>query len=229
VSQDFHLFGPAHVAILAAIAAAAVVSARVARRRPAAVRIALGALLAANELVWWVWRIGHEGLHRNALPLQFSDLTIWVTVAALLTLSRWTVEVAYYAGLASAAMAVLTPDLWAPFPSYPTVYFFLEHGGLIIAVAALVGGGMARPGGFWRAWVVLNVFAAAVGAFNAVLGTNYMYLCRKPAGASLLDWFGPWPWYLLPAEIAAVALFWLLRAPWRVSTSSGTPVPARPR
>lgn len=229
MNQGFHLFGPAHLAILAAIAVASAALARAARRRPTAVRIALGVFLAVNEAVWWIWRIAHEGISRTALPLQLCDLAIWVTVAALFTRAQWTVDMAYYAGLAAAGMAALTPDLWAPFPSYPSVYFFLAHGGVIVAVTALAGGGAVRPGVFWRAWIILNVYAAAVGALNAVLGTNYMYLCRKPAGASLLDWFGPWPWYLAPAWIAGLTLFALLWLPWRLSTGASTPAPARPR
>jgi hypothetical integral membrane protein (TIGR02206 family) len=154
---------------------------------------------------------------QDHLALQFSDFAIWLTIIALLTLSRWSFEVSYYAGLTAAGMAVLTPDLWAPLASYPSVYFFLEHGGVVIGVITMVCGGIAQPGrgSVWRAVLALNLWAAGVGLFNAVFGTNYMYLCRKPAGASVLDYFGPWPVYLVGAEIMAVALFWLLWIPFR--------------
>lgn len=178
----------------------------------------LGVFLLVNELVWWSYRLRQEGFRfPEGLPLQLSDLVIWLTIITLLTGSIRAFEVAYYAGLTTATMAVLTPDLWAPLASYPSIYFFLEHGGVIVALLTLVCGGMARPrpGSVWRALIATNLWAAAVGAFNAVFGTNYMYLCRKPAGASLLDYLGPWPWYIATSQAIAIALFWLLWLPFR--------------
>jgi hypothetical integral membrane protein (TIGR02206 family) len=65
--------------------------------------------------------------------------------------------------------------------------------------------------------LVLNIYAALVGLFNAWYHTNYMYLCEKPEGASLLDWLGPWPWYILSGEAVALALFSLLWLPFRAA------------
>ncbi len=220
------LFGFAHLSIIAVVAVFGSLLARCARTGTQAarlIRLSLGVFLLANEIVWWTYRIHTQGLTTADLPLQLSDFTLWLTIIALFTLMPWVYEVAYYAGLASAAMAVLTPDLWAPWPSYPSVYFFLEHGGVVVALVALTCGGMIRPrrGSIWRALIILNLYAAAVGTFNAVFHTNYMYLCRKPANASVLDYFGPWPIYLLAGEAAAVFLFWLLWLPFRRAAQEG--------
>jgi hypothetical integral membrane protein (TIGR02206 family) len=222
VTTGFRLFGLAHLLILGAIPAAAYAVSRVLRRHPLAVRLSLGLLLAANEVVWYGYRLKHEGWRfPEGLPLQMCDLSVWLAVSAALTLSRRVYEPAYFAGVGGAGMAVLTPDLWSPLASYPSIYFFAAHGGVIVIVLPLLWSGLVRPlpGAVWRAFGVLAVFAAAVAVFNAVFGTNYMYLCRKPASASLMDFLGPWPVYVVLSFGIALAVFWLLWLPLRRDSS----------
>lgn len=211
------LFGPLHLCLLAVIAAACVAVSILCLRRPRArrtVRLTLGYGLAANEIGWWVFRYSHEGIHAWNLPLQLCDLTVWLSVAACLTLARPVVELDYFAGIAGAGMALLTPDLWSPWPSYPAIYFFVAHGGIVMACAVLVFGGIAplRGGAVWRAFGLLLAYAAVVGTFDAVFHTNYMYLRAKPKAETLLSRLGPWPMYLVEGAGVALALFGVLWA-----------------
>lgn len=209
------LFGPLHLTLLAVIAAVAILLCRYPSR---AVRLTLGYGLAINELIWWAFRYSHEGFRPAVnLPFQLCDATVWATVLACLTLVPALVEFAYFAGLAGAGMALLTPDLWSPWPSYPAVYFFLAHGGIEIGAAMLVYGGIAplRPGAMWRAFGWVLAYAAVVGVFDVLLHANYMYLRQKPGNASLLDAFGPWPGYLVAGGALGLAMFWLLQLPAR--------------
>jgi hypothetical integral membrane protein (TIGR02206 family) len=210
------LFGPVHLALIAAIAALSAVSAwlcRSQRWRLRGIRSVLGLSLAFNEIVWYGFRYSQEGFRfPDNLPLQLCDFALWMVVIACLTASERAVEFAYFAGLGGAAMAILTPDLWAPWPSYPAIYFFLVHGGIVIAVSVLVWGRPEplRAGAVNRAFAMVVGYAGIAGLFNAVFGTNYMYLCRKPASASLLDALGPWPLYLFAGGVVAYGVFWLL-------------------
>jgi hypothetical integral membrane protein (TIGR02206 family) len=177
--------------------------------------------LAVNELVWQVFRHLHEGIHLWNLPLQLCDLAVWMAVAACLRPTPLLVELAYYTGMAGAGMALLTPDLWSPWPSYPAIYFFVAHGGIVVAVSVLVFGGVAHPGRGkpWRAFGRLLALAVGLGTVDAITGANYMYLCRKPKSATLLDALGPWPVYIAAGAALALALFWLLWIPLRMSVA----------
>ena len=56
-------------------------------------------------------------------------------------------------------------------------------------------------------------WAVSVFVFNLAAGTNYGFLNRKPE-ASILDYLGPWPAYVV-VEIALVAGVWALMTwPW---------------
>ncbi len=215
------LFGALHLTLLAAIlviAGAVAWMCRTGLLAPRPTRLILGWGLAVNELIWWWFRYSHEGFRfPHNLPLQLCDATVWATVIACITLAPAAVEFTWFAGIAGAGMALLTPDLWAPWPQYPAIYFFLAHGGIVGGAIILVLGRMAsiRRNGPWRAFGILLAYAAVVGAVNAAAGTNYMYLCRKPGNASLLDQLGPWPVYLFGGGALALMLFWLVWLPVR--------------
>jgi hypothetical integral membrane protein (TIGR02206 family) len=215
------LFGPAHLLILIAFPVIAWGLAQWSKRSHRAarsIRLTLATFLAVNELIWYVYRIRTEGFRfPHALPLNLCDVMLWVTVIAAFSLNLLAFETAYYAGLAGMSMALLTPDLWAPLLSYPTIYFFLAHGMAVATILTIVWARLAtpRPGSWWRSLLILNAYALLVGSFDAIFKTDYMYLREKPAGASLLDYFGPWPFYLIPAEVLATVLFWLLWLPFR--------------
>jgi hypothetical integral membrane protein (TIGR02206 family) len=220
----FVLFGLSHLAILASVPALAYLLGQLARRSGQTalrIRLIMGSLLLANEVVWYWYRYSIEGFRfPENLPLQLCDLTLLMTGLAALTGSVWAFDIAYYAGVGGASMAIITPDLWAPWPSYPSIYYFIAHGGMVATTLTLIWGNITRPapGSLWRAFALVNLYAAVVGIFNWIFGTNYMYLCRKPASATLLDAFGSWPVYLIACEMFALMLFGLMWLPFARGT-----------
>ncbi len=161
----------------------------------------------AGELSW-----------KYALPLEVCH---WVLIAVVISLAypcQLLSEVAYFWGAAGTLQATVTPDISSGFPSWEFILFFWSHGGILLAILYLLVGQRfrPRPGSISRMMIAINLYAALVGTFDAVFGCNYGYLCLKPAEPSLLDYLGPWPWYLVSLEFVALGSFWLLDLPWKI-------------
>lgn len=154
-----------------------------------------------------------------ALPLELCHFVMLACVISLLRPIRLASEVAYFCGLAGTLQATITPDIGVGFPSWEYIQFFWAHGGVLLAVVYLIAGQGFRPraGSMWRVFTAVNAYAAVVGSLDASFGWNYGYLCEKPAHPSLMDYLGPWPWYILSLEAVALASFWLLDLPWRIA------------
>lgn len=157
------------------------------------------------------------------LPLHLCDLAIFVAILALLTLDIKACEVLYYWALAGTTLAILTPDVGGRFPDWRWVAYFTTHGLVVVSATTVVFGlgRTPRAGSSWRVLLWTLAYAAIVGVVNFATGANFLYLARKPAGPTLLDWFGPWPVYIGVAAVVAGALFALLEAPFRRAARTG--------
>jgi hypothetical integral membrane protein (TIGR02206 family) len=238
--HPFKLFGPSHWAVLAATAAVTAGLVLLARRG--------GGGRAARGLAWGLAGLlllaeaAHMTLAVHAdpaslkdhLPFQLCDWVIFATCAALLLRRQVAYELAYFWGLSGTLQALLTPDLRDDFPSPHFVSFQTLHAGVVVAVLYLTLGLGMRPR--WRSiprvWLCLQVYAVVTALLDWLLDSNYGYLRGKPAQASLYDYLGPWPYYLLSLEALSLLLFLICYAPFalldRLRRGQGSPIPVEP-
>lgn len=223
MAPRFVPFGPGHLAALGLSVLGGLALARLVRRSPegrhaVAVRFVLAGLIALIAGLEIARGIASGGLRlQEVLPFHLCDMAMLLAIYALLTRDRRVAELLWFWAGSGTLLAMVTPDLYLDFPSWQFVLFFGLHGLVVASTLVLVFGFALhpRPGGPRRAFLFTLGYALAVGAVNAIFGTNYMFLCRKPGNPTLLDALGPWPAYLGSAALIALAAFALLGLPFR--------------
>jgi hypothetical integral membrane protein (TIGR02206 family) len=218
--MSFQPFGTAHLLALVLIAAVTVALPLGLRRfapglvHPVAWLLATSML--AQEALQAAWLERSLGLGLHLLPLDLCTLSVFMTAWVLVARSPRIYEIVYFWGLGGTTQALLTPDLALGFPSAAFLYFFVGHGLVVIGVvyATLALRLRPYPASILRVAAITLALAASVFVLNLILGTNFMYLMAKPVQPSLLDWFGPWPWYLGGLVATALLTFFVLYLPW---------------
>ncbi len=219
--SSFHIGGPSHWVVFGLILLVPLLLSLWARRFPSAQkpisRIFASVLLATLFLDGWIeYKIGHFSLE-TLFPFHVCDMAILLTVGCFWFNSFLCFEVLYFWGLTGTVQALLTPDLAYDFPHPKFITFFINHAGIISAIGYAVFGLKLLPTPQSR----LRVFKISIGytiflmLFNHFVGTNYGYLSHKPASASALDLFGPWPWYILVMLTLFWVIFWINELPAR--------------
>jgi hypothetical integral membrane protein (TIGR02206 family) len=160
----------------------------------------------------------------HSIPIQISDLTWMVAAYALWFRRQWAYALTYYWGLTLVPQALITPALDAPeFPSYDFISFWGQHLLVLWAAVYLTWWIGMRPD--WRGFALAGTVTVGWGlvmlGFNAVAGTNYLFVNRKPPNPSVLDFMGEWPWYLGVELVVGLAAWALLTWPWTRSKVRG--------
>lgn len=178
-----------------------------------AVRISLFLGLFIWEALYHVW-LFKDGIWDISftLPLQLCSLSLLLCLVLLYTKSNFIYQIVFFIGITGASMAVLTPELFFGFPHFRYFQFFITH--ILIIWTCLyfmfIHNYTPNGKGLIKSFLFLNGSAGVAYAANKLTGGNYMFLTNKPSNASLLDYFGPFPYYILALEAAALLFFFLL-------------------
>jgi hypothetical integral membrane protein (TIGR02206 family) len=223
--DPFVLLGPSHLAALGLTISALLGlyfrGRSLSSRGRLAVRGVLAGILVANELGWHVWMVAtHQWSVQTMLPLHLCSVTTWLSIIALVRPNLLSFEFVYFLGIPGAGHTVATPDIGIY--GFPHIRFFLTlvgHAAVVVAAGYLTFVEGFRPtwGSFRRVLVWTNVYLAAIFVLNRAIGSNYMYVARKPATASLMDFLGPWPWYILALEAVGLLHMLALYAPFTIA------------
>lgn len=174
--------------------------------------------LLVIEVLYHVWLFRSERWNWNdSLPLELCSISLVMTIVLLWTGNKHVYNFVYFAGIGGALQAVATPVLDLSFPHFRYFHFFYTHVGIIVTALYFTWVKGYRPTfkGLIKTLVALNLLLPTVFALNFLLQGNYMFLNKKPMNGSLLDFLGPYPWYIVSLEVVTFIIFICLWLPFR--------------
>ena len=181
-------------------------------------RWTIAIVLWVNELLFHVWHIYYGSWNiQEHIPLHACSVLIWLSGFMLIKKNTRIYEFAYFMGIAGAIQALLTPDIGIyGFPHYRFFQTFISHGLLVTGSIYMTTVEGFRP--TWksllRVMVGMNIYMAVVLGINSLIGSNYLFVSRKPPGPTLLDALPDWPVYLVYIEVIGLIMFLLLYLPF---------------
>lgn len=178
-------------------------------------RIVAGSLLVM-EITYHIWLVtSGRWAAADSLPLELCSISLLVAIALLWTGNRHLVDFVVFAGIGGAIQAIATPVLDMNFPHFRFFHFFYTHTGIILTglYFVWVKGYVPTFKGVLKTMLLLNLILPVILIVNFLVDGNYMFLRMKPQNGSILDFLGPYPWYILSLEMVAFTTFvliWLL-------------------
>jgi hypothetical integral membrane protein (TIGR02206 family) len=189
--------------------------------------IAVAVVLA--EVGWWVISIAYgTWTVQWSLPLHLCEAGCFVVAAALWWRARFAFEMSYFWGLGGTLPGLFSPSIPGHFPDPVFFQYYAQHGLLVLGAFYLVIALRMRPArrAVLRVSLATAVYAAAVGVVDFVTNGNYLFLRDLPPTRTLLDYMGPWPWYIVTLTIGAILVFNLLYLPFAREVRGPEPAPS---
>lgn len=183
-------------------------------------RISIGVILILEQTLLYAWyHINNLWSFSVSLPFNLCEAAVILAIILVFTKSFFLYEILYFWAMCGVLSAIITPDLNGYNLSHFIFYhFFITHGLVVLAVLFMtfVNGYKPKVNSIVRVMFVTNIYAAFVAVINTVTGGNYLFLFEKPKASSIMDYLGPWPWYILSLEGVAFVGFILLYLPFRI-------------
>lgn len=153
---------------------------------------------------------------KSDLPLYLCSLLALLIPIFTYYKSYLMYEILLFWILAGTIQGIITPDIAEGFPSFDYFRYWMVHLGLLTIIFYATFVFEMRPTfkSVFKSILALQAYVAMMVAINIILDANYFYLNEKPQSASLLDYFGEWPYYILVTQLILIPYFLLIYLPF---------------
>ena len=200
------------------------------RKTQRSLGVYIGYVVMLNYPVWVLLEITAGSFDSTLhLPVHLCRVSNLLIPLVMVKRHFLTFEILFFWGLSGSLQGAITPDISAGFPHFHYFRFWVGHNGIILALIYAVVVFRMRPTihSLWKSFVALNIFLILAVIANLILDANYFWICGKPTTPtgehvpSILDFMGPWPWYILSAEFVAILHFFLAYSPFYFLNKNG--------
>lgn len=184
--------------------------------------IAIGVSLTVLSFHLHKMMFGDYNIQKD-LPLYLCSLL--AILIPLFTYYRkfWMYEILVFWIIAGTLQAVITPDIASGFPTFDYVRYWVVHLGLLVVISYATVIFKMTPNfkSVFKSFFALQLYFLIVLAVNYLLNANYFYLSQKPQSASLLDYLGEWPFYIIVVQLILVPYFLIIYLPFYLYQMKG--------
>ena len=177
-------------------------------------------VLSRMILTWY------EGIFiiQEELPLHLCRIIALLMPFLIWFRNKKWINTLYFLIIVGTLQAIITADLQYTFPHYSYILYWIFHSSLVWLPIFIIINLNFKPSkaDLFRAFLVGNIYMIATLIINFSIGSNYFYTRQKPPGGSLLDFLGPWPFYIIVVEVLAIILFILAYLPFHKRNTEGS-------
>ncbi len=148
---------------------------------------------------------------KTLLPLHLCNLTLILVIIGSLLNNKCILKVTFFWS-AGAVFALITPEVRVLFPSFLNISFFVTH--VYVVLISVIQYRLFNLKPTFKSWYIalfyINIASIIIFFINKRLGTNYLFVNRKPAFTSPLDYFGDWPNYIIVVMLLYIAITFVM-------------------
>ena len=180
----------------------------------------LAIFISLTVISFHIYKMSQGGYNfRTDLPLYLCSLLGLIIPVFTYYKRNWMYEILLFWIIAGTTQAIATPDILVGFPSFEFFRYWIVHLGLVVVIlyATIVLNYKPTLKSVFKSILALQVYLIFMVLVNYVLDANYFYLNSKPESASILDYLGEWPLYIIVAQLVLVPYFLLIYLPFHLT------------
>jgi hypothetical integral membrane protein (TIGR02206 family) len=156
---------------------------------------------------------------KTDLPLYLCSLMALLIPIFTYYRRYWMFEILVFWIIGGTLQGVITPDITDGFLSFDYFRYWIVHLGLLVIIFYFIFVFKMKPKfkSVFKAFLALQVYVVLMIVLNYLLDANYFYLNEKPTSASLLDYFGEWPYYIFVGQLIIIPLFLVIYLPFYIA------------